>query len=263
MPSRLLSMLWAAAAALLPLKAVAHEFALLVPAYFYPVGPGAVYWEQLAVAAAKVPVIAILNPASGPGAQVDGNYVAAVNRLRSAGGQVLAYVATGYGKRGLDVVTSEILAYRDQYALDGFFLDEMGNDGSAASVGYYASLYQYIKALAAGYRVVGNPGTTIAETYLSHPTVDSLVVFENNRRYYRNLKTPAWVRNYPAASFSHLVYQVNEAASVFKLLDQARAGNASLIYFTDDHPDNPWDVLPSYWEALVTEVCRRNRKAEC
>ena len=47
-------------AAVLP----ASGLGLLVPAYFYPSGPGATRWSQMNQAAARVPLIAILNPDS-------------------------------------------------------------------------------------------------------------------------------------------------------------------------------------------------------
>ena len=40
---------------------------LLVPAYFYPSGPGMKAWQHLMADSAKVPIVAIANPSSGPG----------------------------------------------------------------------------------------------------------------------------------------------------------------------------------------------------
>ena len=47
---------------------------LLVPAYFYPAGKGLKDWERLIASAEKLPIVAIVNPASGPGKRVDGSY---------------------------------------------------------------------------------------------------------------------------------------------------------------------------------------------
>ena len=44
---------------------------LLVPAYIYPAGEGLTAWNDLIAAADKVPIVAIINPASGPGTQVN------------------------------------------------------------------------------------------------------------------------------------------------------------------------------------------------
>ena len=44
---------------------------LLVPAYFYPAGDGLQHWDDLLAAADRVPIVAIVNPASGPGKAAD------------------------------------------------------------------------------------------------------------------------------------------------------------------------------------------------
>lgn len=237
----------------------AASFEILVPAYFYPAGTGLDYWGQMTAAAAKAPIIAILNPGSGPGSTVDPAYVAAVANLRAAGGRIVGYVHTSYGTRPLAEVTQEVLRYRDFYAVDGFFVDEMANDGSAASVGYYASLYDYMKALNPSHRVIGNPGTNTQEVYLARPTADALVVFEGDARAYRRYTPDAWAAAYPASRFGHLLYGVNDWHAARSALDTAARRNAGLVYVTDDRLDpNPWDALPSYWSALVREVCLRN-----
>ena len=62
---------------------------VLVPAYFYPSGAGLDCWNRLARDAGSINIEAILNPASGPGTTQDPNYVAVVNKLRTAGGRRL------------------------------------------------------------------------------------------------------------------------------------------------------------------------------
>src|ERR1041384_3178596 len=73
------------------LRATESPGGILVPAYFYPAGNN--YWSSLAQAAKKVPIIAILNPNSGPGAGIDSNYVVAAKKLRDKGGRVIGYVS--------------------------------------------------------------------------------------------------------------------------------------------------------------------------
>ncbi len=48
------------------------KLSLWVPAYYYPNGPGLREWDRLIAAARLVPIVAIANPASGPGDHVDG-----------------------------------------------------------------------------------------------------------------------------------------------------------------------------------------------
>lgn len=52
---------------------------LAIPSYFYP----GIFWAQAKAAKAN---IMIINPASGPGAAVDANYVATVTDMKAAGG---------------------------------------------------------------------------------------------------------------------------------------------------------------------------------
>ena len=68
----------------------------IVPLYTSPSHPS---WT--AVIAAKkahptVPVIAVVNPANGPGSAINAGYVAGIGRLVDAGIKVIGYVATGY-----------------------------------------------------------------------------------------------------------------------------------------------------------------------
>ena len=84
---------------------------LLVPAYFYPSGAGLDDWNRLARDAGSINIEAILNPASGPGTTQDPNYVAVVNKLRTAGGRVFGYVSTQYGDRDMTDVKNDIDKY--------------------------------------------------------------------------------------------------------------------------------------------------------
>jgi len=114
---------------------------LLVPAYIYPTGNSATDWGALANASAQVPLVAVLNPNSGPGTAADPNYVQGVQRVQNGGGQVLGYVHTSYGARNMSAVRADIDAYLAFYPeVDGFFIDEMTNDASTASVQYYQSV---------------------------------------------------------------------------------------------------------------------------
>lgn len=253
----LLALSWTAT----PARAVGFE--LLVPAYFYPAAEGLVFWDRLIAAAARVPVVAILNPASGPGAQIDPAYLDVVSRARSAGVTVIGYVASGYGARPIAEVSEDILRYQNFYPIDGIFVDEMGNDGSAQSIGYYAAVYDYVKALDPKHRVIANPGTVTKESYLTHPTADALVVFEHDASTYRRYVAQSWAQTTPANRLAHLVHQVSGLRAARRLLDLAAQRNAGLVYFTDDQLDNPWDTLPSFWNGLVDEICKRNRSAGC
>ena len=138
---------------------------IMVPAYFYPSAGSD--WNKLNSAAAHIPLIAIMNPASGPGKSRDKTYVRALSKLHHAGGKVIGYVHTSYGDRPLAEVENEIDRYRAFYAVDGFFIDEMTNDKNMNHLDYYAAIYKYVKAKGANYTVTGNPGCNTTEDYMT------------------------------------------------------------------------------------------------
>src|SRR5262245_57939330 len=69
---------------------------LLVPAYFYPAGEGLKDWERLLAAAGRAPLVAVVNPASGPGKAADPNYVKLLERAAKTKITLIGYVSTSY-----------------------------------------------------------------------------------------------------------------------------------------------------------------------
>lgn len=239
-------------AALLAALALAAPCALaldlLVPAYFYP-GGRTNYWATLAASAPGATITAILNPASGPGASQDPNYVTAVNNFRAAGGKVIGYVSTSYSARLLTDVTADINKYVALYAVDGFFIDEMTNDGDSGHLAYYQSVHDYIKGLNSSYTVVGNPGTSTLEAYTA--VADQLVVFESSAKSYGRYTPSAWQSGYPASRFAHIVYGANKA-TMLKEVAGASSKGAGAFFVTADKLPNPYDTLPAYWSSEVS-----------
>lgn len=226
---------------------------LLVPAYFYP-GTDDTRWTALARAAAEVPVTAILNPASGPGEQVDPNYQSVVNALRSAGGRVIGYVHTQYGKRHLNEVAAEINRYANLYQIDGIFIDEMAADNNASTMLYFESLYRLIKSQHTGWIVIGNPGVYPSRAHLDLPTADTFVQFEQTGSAWLSRPAPQWPAGYGPERFAELVHSAPEPSLVDQIVEQAIRNRVGQIYVTNDVMDNPWDELPSWWDHLVTQV---------
>ncbi|HVU09009.1 MAG TPA: spherulation-specific family 4 protein [Verrucomicrobiae bacterium] len=234
------------------ITACSAPLGIMVPAYFYPTSGG--YWNSLDFAASRVPLIAIMNPNSGPGASQDSAYVRALANLHQAGGKVTAYVHTSYGTRPLTDVESDIDLYLSFYAVDGFFIDEMTDDESTTNLNYYATIYQYIKAKNANYSVTGNPGSNTQSDYITRPTADSLMIFENDGINYSGFDPSSWVAQYPAQQFVHLPYDVATATTMSNDVGLAVSRNAGWIYITDDSLPNPYDTLPSYWTNEVNLV---------
>jgi spherulation-specific family 4 protein len=232
----------------------------VVPAYFYPSGIGLTYWNQMTTAAATIPITAILNPASGPGATSDPNYASAVDALRAAGGKVMGYVHTSYGTRSSATVLAEVNSYASFYNLDGIFVDEM--DNTLGSLSYYTGLYSSIKTAHPTWSVFGNPGTTTLEPYLTGPAADVLTVFEGDGVNYPTYTPSSWNFSYDRSHFAHLIYNVSTAAVMQSDVALAAARNARYVYVTDDNLPNPWDTLPSYWNQEVSTIAVLNAVPE-
>ncbi len=246
------SAVWVAAVLICPFATLAGSPEFVVPAYFYP-GPQGSPWSDLTAAASRVSVTAILNPASGPGSARDANYVAAVSRLRNAGGRVIGYVPTGFGSRPLDDVFADVDAYRDFYEIDGIFIDEMNNRGAQAVLDFYGEIYSHVKSIDANWEVMGNPGTNTTESFLARPVADRLVITEDVGSKYESFSPSVWVSNYDSAHFVHLVHSEPSAETMQTDIEIAISRNAGALYITDDTLPNPWDRLPGYWaEELAT-----------
>jgi hypothetical protein len=245
-----------AVAALALCGAPARAMEIVVPAYFYPSAGSP--WTALTAAADDVEITAIMNPGNGPGANVDINYKNAVNALRAAGGRVIGYVYTSYGSRPLAQVTADVDKYAAMYSVDGIFVDEMANSGPAERLNYYKSIYEHVKAINPDWEVMGNPGTTTIEQYLTWPAADRLMVFENVGANYPAYVPSAWNSNYDRSRFVHLVHTQPTSAAMEANIASSVARNAGGVYVTNDVLGNPWDTLPTYWQAEVDAVAAAN-----
>ena len=217
---------------------------ILIPLYIYP-GPK---WEEvieIARANPKVPIVAIINPDSGPGTRVDPNYSAGISGLKSAGVAVLGYTWTDYASRGVSDVKSSIRAYKDWYDVNGIFLDEMSNlPGKEA---YYSVLDDYARSLGLGF-TIGNPGTDVPASYIG--AVDTLVIHEGpgfpDLSNLRNRHS-----NQNKANFAMIAYGVRniDLSSI-----SAAAPSVGYVYVTDAGLPNPYGVLPPYLSSIAAAL---------
>jgi hypothetical protein len=235
----------------------AYSLGIIVPAYFSPSRTAS--WEALNQAAARVPLVAIMNPNNGPTSSAQPDFIRTVNALRLSGGQMIGYVYSSYTARPLDQVKADVDRYDGFYTLDGFFIDEVTNDANEAHLDYYAALYDYIKSKRSTYMVVGNPGINTLANYITRPAFDRLVTFESNAGYTEYLPD-SWTQKQPATTFSHLCYDAATAAIMTNYVQLAVKRNAGYVYVTDDRGNNPWDTLPSFWTAEVDLVETINRQ---
>lgn len=228
----------------------ADRMGLLVPAYQYPTLGS--LWADCAAAAPRLPLVAVLNPASGPGPSADPTYTAAIGAVRSGGGRVIGYVATFGGDAPRESVLAQVDRYRAQYALDGIFLDIMANDANPAHVAYYAAIRDSIRARRPDWLVVGNPGAQTLPEYGAG--ADVLCNFESWGRDYFSFVPSAWVASVPPTRFAHLLHTLSTPDSMRTAVRRARTLNAAWVFVTPDTMINPYDATPAYWSALVAEA---------
>ena len=232
---------------------------VLVPLYVYPadVHKNAVYNRLMAVKRRyeTVPMWVIINPASGPGNDVDANYTKAIDRLVGAGCVVLVYVSTAYGKRLAGDVTTDIDRWQQMYPrAQGIFFDEMIYEDKEAAVSHQVALTKH--AHAAGYwPTVANPGAETPGRYFAAEAADVIVVHEGN----------AWPKeerlkgdyfggysDYPPFTRAVLVHSQEKLDK--PALQMARQ-YAKWVYVTegvfranDPKAANPWAVLSKHLE---------------
>ena len=215
----------------------------IVPLYTDPTDPS---WAAVVAAHRAhptVPIRAIINPNSGPGAARDASYAVGIATLDNAGITVLGYVATTYGARPKAAVQMEIDSYKAWYpALRGIFFDEMSS--TAGQESYYLALANYARN--AGCPVtVGNPGTETLPSYVA--TVDTLLIYEDSGVPALNT-LGGWHRQYPSSHFGVIPYNVPALDAAFIASARPLVG---FIYLTNDNVPNPWDSLSGYFAALL------------
>lgn len=224
----------------------------LVPAYFDPRGAaGLKHWDRLIATAHLAPVVAIANPASGPGAEADATYVKTLARARQAGIRLVGYVTTSYAKRPLEEVKADVDRWIRFYPMiEGIFFDEQAS--GPEHVDYQTALYAYVRKERKLGLSVTNPGTACDEKYLSHPAADAACIFEHHTGW-AGYKPPPWSEKYGRERFAVLPYNIppEELQAVAREALERRSG---WLYVTDAAGENPWNRLPTYWEEEVAYI---------
>lgn len=236
---------------------------ILLPLYIYPnwYDKNKYAWRHVITAAKKVPIVAIINPNSGPdNAPPNTDYQQGIKDLHQAGVKVIGYVPSNYAKRDIQVVKSDIDLYLKHFKIDGIFIDEAAISTEKAT--YYRQLYQHIKSKSKVYNVIINPGVNIDENYINHQIADTIVTFENFQNNWNNYHPTIYKKNYSAQKFAALVHTTANQKLMKSTLDRAIKHNFGYVYITDDSTNtpnkNPWDTLPKYWQAEVNYIQKLN-----
>jgi len=229
---------------------------MLVPAYFYPAGDGLKHWDQLFEAAPRAPIVAIVNPASGPGKEADPNYTKIIERGRESPIVLLGYVTSSYAKRPLAEVKADIDVWMRLYPdVLGIFVDEQAS--AEEHLQYYESIYKHIREQHKFKIVITNPGVACSEKYFAKPAIDVACLFEGPRAV--DVKElPRWLDKQGWSRAAILAYKAPTAERMRQSIAAAAEKKVGFIYITDTEGANPWDRLPSYWKEEVAEVEKLN-----
>ena len=106
--------------------------------------------------------------------------------------------------------------------------------------------------------VLNNPGTVCAADYVARPAADVVCLFERDRAF-DEFRPPAWASRFPASRFCVQAYHVDTEAEMKRALRRAVQLRVGYVYITDDVGPNPYDRLPTYWDAEVDAVREINR----
>ncbi len=105
-----------------------------------------------------------------------------------------------------------------------------------------------------------NPGTACDPIYAVRPAADAICLFENERGF-DQLRLPAWTARFPGSKFCVQSHNVATEAQMKRSLRRAAQLKIGYIFITDDVLPNPYDRLPSYWDAEVEAVRQINQAA--
>ncbi len=227
---------------------------LLVPLFIYPTTVST--WSSIAALPAaypNVPVIAIINPNSGPGSSQDSNYVAGINSLKASGVVTIGYVWTNYGAVSLQSVESSIDAWKSFYGVTGIFLDAMAYHTGYES--YYQSIETYAKVTDGMNMVIGNPGTDTVATYVGNGGVDNIGFYEDFGTPTIAYLSSTFHTTYPKTEWSFLAHGV--AAVNDSFIAQA-SQYVSYLYVSSGPGGNPWGTIPSYLNQMAADLAKVN-----
>jgi hypothetical protein len=220
--------------------------ATIVPLYTPPTDGS---WDTVVAAKRahpRVGVVAVVNPASGPGGGMNSSYAVGIDKLAAAGVKVIGYVATGYGARAAADVKADIDRWQNFYPgkLGGIFFDEQSNQANL--IGHYRDLSQYAKSKGLAF-TVGNPGTDTAESYVG--ALDVMLIYESGGLPTAD-RMGGWHAKYAPSNFGVIPYATNLDAAFVRSARQ----HVGYVYLQNDNLPNPWDTVPAYFADLLAAL---------
>lgn len=212
---------------------------LAVPAY---APPASGMWPKLEAAGTAVGWV-IINPSNGPGGRPRPGYQRVVAEARRRDQRVLGYVPTGRGHRPASSVIAAVDEYRRWYGVTGIFFDEV-----PSSAGFEPLYRRLVSAVHAHHGVaVLNPGTLPAPGYFDF--ADAVVTFEGSESRYERRTTQVRPPGHVAVKKVWGIVLGTPRRDLRSVVRTAARRGTGGIFVTDRDGADPYDHLPSYWQA--------------
>lgn len=253
-----MSALWTLSVSPLSAEEASAKVRLLVPAYFYPAGEGLQEWERLIESSTTAPIVAIVNPGSGPGKRVDRNYTRVFDLAKDRPITLVGYVTLSYAQRPLSTVKADIDSWLYFYPqIRGIFFDEQPSGDEQVS--FANECFAYAKKTIKDALIVSNPGTVCAPGYATGVPGTVICLFEHHRGFDK-YQPPAWSQPLASSQFAVLLYGVASESEMQKALDAAVRKRTGYLYITDSPASMPWGRLPHYWQQELEHVRKLNHQ---
>lgn len=195
-------------------------------------------WQRVAKAASLLPVIAVINPNSGPLSPAPQAFLDGIALLHQAGAKVLGYIPSGFGARSLLAMQQDMDKYT-AYKVDGFFFDTVEVSGGIAR---YKTLCNYKP----NQFTVLNPGTSFPNAYISNGCSMG-VVFENTEALWATHTLTAENALLSSTQKVALIHTASvNIASLQSSLNHAASLGIGSVMVTDQGTASMWIKQPSY-----------------
>lgn len=239
-------------------SAGAASVEMLMPLYIYPLHWDPAYaWDDIAVAAGRIPITAVINPANGPGGAGDPNsdYQTGMADLYSGEVTLVGYNPTDWGARDQADVTADTNKYHADYRnpptydMAGIFFDEVSTSSDTTITDYYSQAAATVTGLPSWGTVLFNPGTNAPEIYADMS--DILVVFENSYSSWLAYTPDPYLADRDSSEFAMIVHGVSTIAEMQVAIDLALNRNIGHVFVTDNYLYN---TMPLYWDEMVDYI---------
>lgn len=211
---------------------------ILLPAYFYDAN----LWQSAITRRTPAHKI-IANVSNGPGKAPDGHFHQVFAQALASGHSLIGYVATGYGKIPVQTVIGQVLAWRNFYGVQHFFLDEASI--KLSDIGYYRQIVEGILAASPQAQIILNPGAIPDPAYFALSPQVEIVVFESTWTNFQKLSFPSWMAAWRKRSHIIVFDAPQEAlAAIYSFVSR----NQGSGFFVTDAREAYYNKLPGYWE---------------